>query len=68
MTAPQAPPLTVIFARLKTGAPGRMAVPRARLAGVAAASWWRAVPGVTHGRQPAVRPQGAKAELPARLR
>jgi hypothetical protein len=33
--------------------------------GVTAPNWQRTVPGGTQGRQPAVRPQGAKAELPA---
>jgi hypothetical protein len=47
----------VILARLKTGAPGGWPFPRAHSAGVTAVSWGRAVPGVTHGRQPAVRRQ-----------
>jgi hypothetical protein len=43
-----------------------MAVLAWRLAGVTVARRWRAVPGVTHGRQLRRAPQGAKAELPAR--
>jgi hypothetical protein len=55
--------------RLKTGAPGGWPSPRAACSAVVAvADPGRAVHGAALGRQPAVRPQGAKAELPVRLR
>jgi hypothetical protein len=54
--------------RLKTVAPGRMAVPaRARSAGVAAAGRGRAAPGERSGGSPPCA-AGAKAELPVRPR
>jgi hypothetical protein len=55
VTAPQAPPFTVILIGFETGAPGGWHLPARARGGMTATDRGRGVPGGALGRQPAVR-------------